>query len=160
MTHLTVHRYAFPLREVVEHRLGDAVGDCEGWQIRIEDDEVVVDVIEPLLPDPSQNMRETMQAPSIEPSVDDVTSLASPAEPERKGGPLARKAALLCQDRGFRTFINIEHEQQLADQDAVAVWLRAHLDIASRADLDHNTIAADRFDEIESAYRRWCEGYD
>ncbi len=63
MSPTLVHRYAFPIRDAVEALLGDAVGDCEAWRIRVEGDEVVVDVIAP--------------TPGIAPTISEVTSLAN-----------------------------------------------------------------------------------
>lgn len=42
-----VHRYAWPIREAIEQLLGDAAGDCDAWGIRIEGEEVVIDVVAP-----------------------------------------------------------------------------------------------------------------
>lgn len=149
MTPTIVHRYAFPIREAIEALLGDAVGDCEAWRIRIEGDEVVIDVISP--------------TPGIVPTIDEVTSLASNEAaksyaqdpgPELKGGPLARRAAIACGERGFWTFLGVDDATQ-----ARAEVLR-RCGIATRRSLDHDGPAASAWDRIDTKYRLWLEGHD
>ena len=144
-----VHRYEFPIREAIEMLLGDAVADCEGWRIRIDGDEVVVDVIAP--------------APGIAPTIDEMTSLASsetatrPAEdpePELKGGPLARRAAIACSERGFWTFLGVSS----ADEAKADVCRRCG--VSTRKMLDHDERAAEVWRDIEGKYALWKEGYD
>lgn len=163
MTPQLVHRYAFPFREAIETLLGDAVGDCEAWRIRIEGDEVVIDVVAPVLPNPAQNMREIMSAPSVEPSVDEVASLASneaakintqDPEPELKGGALARRAAITCSERGFWTFLGVSS----ADEAKAEICRRCG--ITTRKMLDHDERAAAIWDDIIGKYRLWLEGHD
>ncbi len=149
MTPTLVHRYAFPIREAIETLLGDAVGDCEAWRVRVERDEIIVDVVAP--------------TPGIAPSIDDLASLASnetaksnskDPEPGLKGGPLARKAAIMCSERGFWTF------SDTASADDAAAWLRGLCGVDSRKMLDHDVRAAREFESIDGRYRRWLQGYD
>jgi len=160
MTPQIVHRFAFPIREAVEALLGDAVGDCEAWRVRIEGDEVVIDVVAPV--------------PGIAPTVEEVTSLASnetaksnaqdpeeltcgptsQVEPDLKGGPLARRAAIMCSERGFWTFSDTSSADEAAD------WLRETCGVVSRKMLDHDDRAAREFDAVDGRYRRWLQGYD
>lgn len=149
MTPQLVHRYAFPIRDAIETLLGDAVGDCEGWRIRVEGDEVVIDVIAP--------------APGIAPTTADVTSLASnetaksyvaDPEPGLKGGPLARRAAIACGERGFWTFLGVSG----ADEAKADVCRRCGID--SRKMLDHDQRAAAIWKDIDGKYALWKEGYD
>ncbi len=144
-----VHRYAFPTREAIETLLGDAVGDCEAWRIRIEGDEVVIDVVAPV--------------PGIAPTMDDLTSLASneaakintqDPEPELKGGALARRAAITCAERGFWTFVGVTSaEEAKAD-------ICRRCGITTRKMLDHDQRAAALWDDIIGKYRLWLEGHD
>lgn len=181
MTPTLVHRYAFPIRDAVELLLGDAVGDCEAWRIRIEGDEVVIDVVAP--------------TPGIAPSMEEVTSLASnegekinkapqsatddagetaapersvvrettdtsPAaapdrqEPELKGGPLARRAAIACSECGFWTLLGVDN----ADDAKADVCTRCG--ITTRKMLDHDEHAAAIWKDIDTTYGLWKEGYD
>lgn len=181
MTPTLVHRYAFRVREAIETLLGDAVGDCQAWRIRIEGDEVVVDVIAP--------------APGIAPTMDEVTSIASSEaaksyvasqsatkgageasgvggiempgdaatqpdaasdrqEPELKGGPLARRAAIACGERGFWTFLGVA-----SAADAKADVCR-RCGVTSRKLLDHDERAAAIWQDIDGKYRLWLEGHD
>lgn len=163
MTPVLVHRYALPIREAIETLLGDAVGDCEAWRIRIEGDEVVIDVVAPVLLDEAQNMRIAMSAPSVEPTVGDVTSLAydpggeintQDPEPELKGGALARRAAIACGERGFWTFLGVSS----ADEAKADVCRRCG--ITTRKMIDHDGRAADAWREIDKKYGLWLEGFD
>lgn len=186
MTPAIVHRYAFPMRDAIERLLEDAVGDCDAWRIRIEGDEVVIDVIAPVLPEAAQNMRTTMQPPSIVPTVDEMVrgksreeprkhrpdaepdfladeqsgeTIPEPAgsqdpEPELKGGPLARRAAIACGERGFWTFLGVSS----ADEAKADVCRRCG--VTSRKMLDHDESAAGVWRDIDGKYRLWLEGHD
>ena len=181
MTPTLVHRYSFPIRDAVEALLGDAVGDCEAWRIRVEGDEVVIDVVAP--------------THGIAPTIDDVTSLASNEtaksnmaahsatddageastpecsivqgnaetqpdaapdrqEPDIKGGPLARRAAIACSERGFWTFLGVSH----ADDAKADVCRRCG--VTTRKMLDHDVRAAAVWNDIDGKYRLWLEGDD
>lgn len=144
-----VHRYAFPTREAIETLLGDVVGDCEAWRIRIEGDEVVIDVVAPV--------------PGIAPTMDDLTSLASneaakintqDPEPELKGGALARRAAITCAERGFWTFVGV------ASAEEAKAEICRRCGITRRKMLDHDERAAAIWDDIIGKYRLWLEGHD
>lgn len=154
MTPQIVHRYAFPIREAIEHLLGDAVGDCQAWRIRVEGEEVVIDVVAP--------------APGIVPSVQAIASLASNetakhntpvAMPERKGGDLARQAGIMCNMKGFRTFLTLKYDAEVVTAEDAAGWIRQHCSIKSRADLDHDGVAGIAFRDINQAYKMWLDGY-
>jgi hypothetical protein len=177
MTPTIVHRYAFPTREAIEALLGDAVGDCEAWRIRVEGDEVIIDVVAP--------------AAGIAPTIDEVTSLeggfgngekqpvdagkasnskgsgydsetsneaaksnTQDSEPELKGGPLARRAAIACGERGFWTFLGVS----TADDAKADVCRRCW--ITTRKMLDHDDRAAAIWEDIDGKYRLWLEGHD
>lgn len=144
-----VHRYAFPIRDAVETLLGDAVGDCEAWVIRVEGDELVIDVVGPTT--------------GIVPTIGEMTSLASnetaksyvpDPEPELKGGPLARRAAIACGERGFWTFLGVDS----ADQAKADVCRRCG--ITTRKMLDHDERAAAVWNDIDGKYRLWLEGHE
>lgn len=144
-----VHRYAFPTRDAVETLLGDAVGDCEAWRIRVEGDVLVIDVVAPV--------------PGIMPTLNEVASLPSnetaksyvpDPEPELKGGALARCAAIVCGERGFWTFLGVDS----ADQAKTDVCRRCG--ISTRKMLDHDERAADVWRDIDGKYRLWLEGHD
>lgn len=166
MTPILVHRYAFTKREAIETLLVDAVGDCEGWRIRIEGDELVIDVIAPV--------------PGIAPTVEEMTSGQKPGhqsrtksesapadvqagetspdvasqEPEVKGGPLARRAAIACGERGFWTFLGVSS----ADEAKADVCRRCG--ITTRKMLDHDEAAAEHWRRLDGKYRLWLDGHD
>jgi hypothetical protein len=144
-----VHRYAFATSEAIETLLGDAVGDCEAWRIRIEGDEVVIDVVAPV--------------PGIVPTLEDMASLPSneeakisipDPEPEPKGGPLARRAAIACGERGFWTFLGV------TCADEAKAFLCRRCGIETRKMLDHDERAAAAWREIDRKYGLWLEGHD
>ncbi len=83
-----------------------------------------------------------------------------------KGGPMARQAAMLCQDPVFRLYLDRRRRHKLGmtesalpdgthnEQDA-RDWLCAACGIGSRADLDHNLDAASRFRMIRNRFNHW-----
>ena len=87
---------------------------------------------------------------------------ASSPTTERKGGVRARRAAMLCQELGFRTFLAAydcpKDRLDTAEQAAQEIYRR--FDIESRADLDRDEVAGSAWDKLESRYRLWNDGYD
>ncbi|SDG21807.1 hypothetical protein SAMN05216571_106138 [Onishia taeanensis] len=83
-----------------------------------------------------------------------------------KGGPVARQAAMLCQDRTFRLYLDRRRRHKFglpegdlpdgthSEQDA-RDWICAACGIESRAELDHDTAAAAVFTNICLRYRNW-----
>ena len=88
------------------------------------------------------------------------------AQEQAKGGPMARQAAMLCQDPAFRLYLDRRRryknglsEAQLPDgthseQDA-RDWLCAACRIQSRAELDHNPEACETFKGIKQRFGKW-----
>lgn len=91
--------------------------------------------------------------------------MSTESQPPR-GGTIARKAAMLCQDPAFRLYLDRRrrykqglNEAQLPDgthseQDA-RDWLCAACGIESRAELDHDHVAAATFRRIGQRFGRW-----
>lgn len=71
-----------------------------------------------------------------------------------KGGDLARRAAMLCDKPGFPVFMDCRTKEEAVDE------LRAACQIESRAELDHNQVAAASFREIERRFGLWTQGHD
>lgn len=76
------------------------------------------------------------------------------AEPEVKGGQLAKAAGMMCSDPAFQRWIVREHAfeaeaiaSDLSGTDAAAEVVRLVCGVKSRAELDHNAEAATRFHE-------------
>lgn len=175
MTPTLVHRYAWPIREAIEHLLGDAAGDCEAWRIRIEGDEVVIDVVAPTNIEsqtPAGEKIRTAQGDAMEPvpvTGQPPVGTGSPANEagksnvalgKPKGGALAQRAGIICAEKGLWRFLaETFHASGVDSADAAATLLRAECGITSRSELDHNPDAAEIFREIESKYRLWLEGY-
>lgn len=140
-----VHRYTFTISEAIEHLVGDAMQDCERMELRLDGDRVVVDIFDVAADDTS--------APASTPAP------AAKEEEKPKGGPLAKRAAIMCGEPGFWTFLRTRHKADIRDKDAAAVWMRAHCGVDSRAKIDGDKDAVDKFDEVEKAYKLWLEGY-
>lgn len=45
MTPTLVHRYSWPIRDAIEHLLGEDAGDAQAWLIRVDGDELVIDIV-------------------------------------------------------------------------------------------------------------------
>lgn len=85
---------------------------------------------------------------------------------KRKGGALARAAAVLCKEQSFRLYLDRRRRykfgltaKQLPDgthneQDA-REWLCAACGIHSRAELDHSPEAERTFRQIRSRFSHW-----
>lgn len=89
------------------------------------------------------------------------------SEESLKGGRLARRAAMLCQDKRFCLYLDrkravrypemgIEDGTHTAD-DARDFIVNA-CGIESRAELDHNPAAAQMFHKICASFQRWGGG--
>lgn len=156
MKPVIVNRYSWSIREAVEALLGAEVGDAERWQIRVDGDDLVVDIVAPT------------SAPALEHAETDIEALhpagaaaknAKPPEPERKGGRLARRASIICGEKGFWNFIRERYGAHLVDKEAAAAWMYDRFCVQSRADLDHDAGAAACFRDVDQAYRMWLDGY-
>lgn len=176
MNPFQLHRYEFALNEAVEALLGEAAGDCERWEMRVDGDRVVIDVVGPAATKPAQNMPENMTAsvsataappeaptagrstaPETEersPPPAETGKASNPEVTERKGGALAKRAAIIGAERGFWTFADTDNAEDAAE------WVRQACGVTSRAELDHDEDAGAKFREIEAKYKLWLDGYD
>lgn len=75
-----------------------------------------------------------------------LARITTNARAERKGGKLAQRAGILCNERSFQMFMEAH------DADEAAEAVRKLCGIGSRADLDHDENAATRFLTLESRY--------
>lgn len=81
----------------------------------------------------------------------------------RKGGYLARNAALLCQDSQFRLYLdrrraakfNLAIPDGTHTEDDARDFILQACGIESRAELDHNPQAATVYRQIRYHYQRW-----
>jgi hypothetical protein len=83
-------------------------------------------------------------------------------EQELKGGPLAKRAGILCGENVFSRFL-IETKRAYfngvsypKDSD-VADFVREYCGVESRAELDHDPEAAKLFHDLEASYRVWLK---
>ncbi len=139
MSPLNVQRYEFSLNEAVEALLGEALGDCEKWELRVSNGSIVIDFEYPVAGIP---VPEPKPAP------------AQPKPIKPKGGALARRAGIMCNERGFQTFLDV------SSADAAANLVRQKCGIESRAQLDHDDTAGEIFGKIDQLYKMWLDGYD
>lgn len=147
--HTIIHRHRFSPAEVA-----DALGiaeDCLSIQISVECGNLLVDIVEPGVakaeppPSPQQAQEPEKAAAAGEDAL----------EPEKpKGGPLARRAAMLCSERGFQVFLQVATAEEAKEE------VRRRCGVESRAELDHGADAAAKWDEIDHRYRLWLNGYD
>jgi hypothetical protein len=72
-----------------------------------------------------------------------------PSENTLKGGKLAQRAGILCDQGAFKTFA------RESGYDDPVKMIYARCDITSRAHLDHDTEAARAFHELDLEYQAW-----
>lgn len=99
----------------------------------------------------------------VEVGDDEMPVNQEPAAPEApKGGQLAKLAGMLCDQPEFWDFLNrspMNGGQVIASAEDAANFVREVCGVASRAELDHNHYAAERFHmEIRLPYVRWKAG--
>jgi len=82
------------------------------------------------------------------------------------GGPVARQAAMLCQETAFRLYLDRRRRHKFGmaesdlpdgthDEQDARDWLCAACGIESRAELDHNQRATATFQSIRQRFNRW-----
>ena len=71
-----------------------------------------------------------------------------------KGGKLAQDAAIICATAEFQHFVELQGVEPVGEESA-AEYVRVYCDVDSRAELDHNPKAADRFASLMRSYRAW-----
>lgn len=168
MTPTLIHRYTIPLQQAIELLVGKEATDGEAFLVDVDGDDLVIDIFGPANTtfrigayeytveaggEQASNEAAEINTPASEAG-------ASPAEPTRKGGALARQAGIICGEKGFWTFLAKRFGAAISTADEAANWLREDCAIKTRADLDYEPAAAERFKEISRRYGLWLEGYD
>lgn len=161
-----IHRYTIPIAEIAELLAGVGRGNAEACTMRIDGDDLIVEVDvsgmsgERMVVVPTdfdhEKLCSMIEAGEFRPGAAPPTSKRAPvekADPERKGGQRARRAAMLCDEGGFQKFIEVE------TADAAKAEIYRRCGIESRADLDHDEDAGRRWDQIVSGYQLWLSGY-
>ncbi|RWO37261.1 MAG: hypothetical protein EOS11_28660 [Mesorhizobium sp.] len=164
-----IHRYTIPLQQAIEQLVGKEATDGESFLVDIDGDDLIIDIHGPAnvtfgIGDyeytvggrggqeaTNETARINVAAPEPE---------ATPAEPPRKGGPLAQRAAISCGEKGFWTFIGKKYGAEVQSAGEAAAWLKAQCGIKSRVNLDYEHGPAETFRDIDKSYRLWLEGYD
>lgn len=80
----------------------------------------------------------------------DVTGI--PATEKPKGGVLSQDAARICQTPEFQAYVAQQWKGD-AHEEVAAQYVRAHCQIKSRAELDHDPRAARLFSALMTQYR-------
>src|SRR5262245_26819021 len=75
----------------------------------------------------------------------------------RRGGRLAQRAGLMCQEPYFWRFLSDRCGHLIQDAIEAADVMRDLLKIGSRADLDHDPVAADAFRRLDREYGAWVQ---
>lgn len=68
---------------------------------------------------------------------------------EKKGGKLAQQAGIMGGEAAFQAYVQVNDNSTAAEQ------IRQWCGVKSRAELDHNEIAAAKFRELKRAYEAW-----
>jgi hypothetical protein len=76
-----------------------------------------------------------------------------------KGGKLAQRAGIVCNENAFMSFLVIKCGADFSKWDdsekAASFWLRKHCGVDSRAELDHRPEAAQKFNNLMAEYNAW-----
>lgn len=170
MTGLLVHRHFFTVSDVARTMLGEHAVDCMYYEIQVRAEGVLIDIVDPSLhahveelpaeePPSGPELVEEQQEPQK--SGDEAGPSEAADEPEAteqpdkpKGGPHARRSAILCGEKTFQVFIGMTTKEDAAAE----IYRRCG--ITSRALLDHDDEAAVKWEAIDGKYRLWMEGYD
>lgn len=91
--------------------------------------------------------------------------MSTEAQPQQKGGYIARAAAMLCQDSTFRLYLDrrcqSKFKMDIADgthtEEDATIWLKQACNIKSRRELDHNKEAAQQYGKIMNHFNKWKE---
>lgn len=87
----------------------------------------------------------------------------TPVVQEKKGGPLSKSAAQLCENERFQEFLRAGYPlppdgmKYASRSEDAAARIRFACAIQSRAEFDHNPEAAKRFHELMREYREWTQ---
>lgn len=182
---ILVHRHTFPVRDVIEMLL-DASPEADRWQMRVEGDELVIDIVGPVSAKAATNIQDQFRSPQsasdegakINTPPQSATeapgrAIASdrPTTPENEErAPAATepgkdepelKGGRLARDASMlcqdKTF-RLWIDADDADQ-AREIVLR-HCGVESRRLLDHDEAAAGKWREIDRLYAAWMNGDD
>ncbi|TIR23971.1 MAG: hypothetical protein E5X34_13020 [Mesorhizobium sp.] len=164
MTPTVVHRFEIPLREALGLLVGDErAGSSAGWKIVVEDEAVVVDLVEPwaersiaVPPDfDHEKLLAMIEAGEFRLPPPEPPPSPPPAgqaeSPPRKGGPLAQRAGILCNEGAFRLWAEVQ------TPDAAKAFIYRRCGVESRVDLDYEEEAAAKFKEMTLEYEVWLE---
>ncbi|ESW92685.1 hypothetical protein NKL07_22165 [Mesorhizobium sp. C280B] len=141
---MIIHRYSIPLADVVKALID--VGDCEKIGAVLVGENLVVDIIASAGTEVGVEDADfgEIEAPPPAPE-------PPPSPPERKGGPLAQKAGILCNEGAFQLWAEVR------TPDAAKAFIYQRCGVESRIDLDHEEEPAAKFRELCLEYQVWLE---
>ena len=83
-----------------------------------------------------------------------IARLDPNAKPEKpKGGKLAQRAGIVCEEGAFITFLSEKYPLRLGI--GIVPLVREICGVESRVELDHDELAALKFNELLSQYKAW-----
>jgi len=80
------------------------------------------------------------------------------AERARKGKDFAAECAMLCGQHAFRTFLQERHGLDTADRERIDTRVRSILAIQSRAEINNDESARQRWFSLRAEFKQWKEG--
>lgn len=80
------------------------------------------------------------------------------AERARKSKDFAAECAMLCGQHAFRTFLQDRHGLDAADRERIDTRVRSILAIQSRAEINTDESARQRWFSLRAEFRQWKEG--
>ena len=139
MNPVIVHRYSLPLEEIIKAMIGPA--ECSKVDAVIVGENLVVDLLGPLAEIHSVTVEpgEELPQPETPPSL----------SPARKGGALAQRAGILCNEGAFQLWAEVR------TPDAAKAFLYQRCGVESRVDLDYEPEAAAKFRDMAAEYEAW-----
>lgn len=80
------------------------------------------------------------------------------AERTRKSKDFAAECAMLCGQHAFRTFLQERHGLDTADRERIETRVRSILAIQSRAEINTDENARQRWFSLRAEFKQWKEG--
>jgi hypothetical protein len=69
--------------------------------------------------------------------------------------PAAQQAGILCTNYAFREYIRIKHNPRVINEDMVTSFVRDFCGVVSRADLDKEPYARNKWDQLAEDFDEW-----
>lgn len=84
-----------------------------------------------------------------------------PVPEKLKGGPLSKLAGMWCHDPNFSKFVqSIFYECGIGADPSIDSFIKLECGIKSKIELDHDSIAAEKFHKIRHRFIEWTDAQD